>query len=377
MKTFAVAMVTLALAITMVGCGGQVKNLPPLPPGTNVTCSGQEFENLKLGSGVSSKMGDVVTVNYEVYTSDNKKVESTLDSGGAPVEFAIGGGSQISGLEEGVAGMRVGGQRRLTIPPELAYGDTGKPPSIPAGATLVYYVDVVSLKAMKVLPSGVGYVDLTVGTGESPQTYDDLIVNYTGWLASGNTKFESTLDEGKQPLRITLGTAQVVQGWDTGLVGMKIGGKRRLTIPYNLGYGGAGRSPDVPAYANLAYEVELLDIKPPVTTASGLKYHDYVVGTGSAPSPGDTVAVDYTGWLTDGTQFDSSLLEGRDPLIFVLNGGEVIPGFNEAVSTMRVNGRRKVIIPPNLAYGSAGSSPSIPPNATLVFQLELKNIKPE
>jgi peptidylprolyl isomerase len=375
MKALAVILAMLALAIVLVGCGSQVKNSPPQPPGTNITGSGLEYQNLKYGSGVTIVPGDVVTVNYEVYTADNKKVESTLDPGKAPVEFAIGGGSQISGLEEGVAGMRVGGQRRLTIPPELAYGDTGKPPSIPAGATLVYYVDVVSFKQMKALPSGVQYVDLTVGTGASPQAYDDVVVNYTGWVASSHTKFDSTLDPGGQPIYVTLGTAQVVQGWDTGLADMKVGGKRRLTIPYNLGYGAEGQSPSVPAYATLVYEVELLGIKPPVTTASGLKYHDYVVGTGGVPSPGDTVAVDYTGFLTDGTQFDSSLSEGRDPLVFTLNSGGVIPGFNEAVSTMRVHGRRKVIIPPNLAYGSAGSSPSIPPNATLVFQLELQSAK--
>ena len=374
MKAFAATMAMLVLAITMVGCGGQGRTPPPDPPGTVITPTGLEYQDLKPGSGPVSTMGDVVTINYTVYTTDDRKVESTLDPGGTPLELPIGVSDQIEGLPEGIAGMRAGGQRRLTIPPGLAYGDEGKPPSIPGGATLIYYIDMVMIKAAKTLPSGVRYVDLTVGTGASPQTYDDLLVNYTGWLASDNTKFESTLDPGRQPIYVTLGTAQIVQGWDTGLANIKIGGKRRLTIPYNLGYGDTGKSPSVPAYATLTYEVELLDIKPPVTTASGLKYQDYLVGSGSVPRPGDQVAVDYSGFLTDGTQFDSSVVEGRDPLVFALNGGEVIPGFNEAVSTMRVNGRRKVIIPPNLGYGSAGTQ-TIPPNATLVFQLELMSIR--
>ena len=106
-------------------------------------------------------------------------------------------------------------------------------------------------------------------------------------------------------------------------------------------------------------------------TASGLKYYDIVVGDGAQPSgPATRVTVHYTGWLTDGTKFDSSVDRGR-PSTFGLNG--VIDGWTEGVGSMRVGGKRKLVIPSDLAYGPGGR-PSIPPNATLIFDIELLEI---
>ena len=112
----------------------------------------------------------------------------------------------------------------------------------------------------------------------------------------------------------------------------------------------------------------------PITTASGLQYQDLVVGEGVAAAAGDTVSVHYTGWLEDGTQFDSSVDSGT-PYEFVLGVGGVIPGWDEGVAGMQVGGTRKLIIPPDLAYGAGGSGGVIPPNATLVFEVQLLEIK--
>jgi FKBP-type peptidyl-prolyl cis-trans isomerase FkpA len=111
-----------------------------------------------------------------------------------------------------------------------------------------------------------------------------------------------------------------------------------------------------------------------ITTASGLQYQDLVIGDGDVAVPGDSVTVHYTGWLADGTKFDSSLDRGQ-PFPFVLGQGMVIKGWDEGVAGMRVGGKRRLVIPPDLAYGTSGAGSVIPPNATLTFEVELLEIK--
>ncbi|HYM82317.1 MAG TPA: FKBP-type peptidyl-prolyl cis-trans isomerase [Candidatus Limnocylindria bacterium] len=111
-----------------------------------------------------------------------------------------------------------------------------------------------------------------------------------------------------------------------------------------------------------------------VTTSTGLKYQDMVVGTGAEAKEGMTVTVHYTGWLTNGTKFDSSM-DRNQPFPFALGKGQVIRGWDEGVKGMKVGGKRKLTIPADLAYGPQGRPPVIPPSATLVFDVELLGVQ--
>ena len=132
------------------------------------------------------------------------------------------------------------------------------------------------------------------------------------------------------------------------------------------------------AAAGIAASAAPARAQPVTTTASGLGIVDTKVGTGPSPKPGQTVIVHYTGWLYEngkkGKKFDSSLDRGQ-PFEFPIGKGQVIAGWDEGVATMKVGGKRTLIIPPSLGYGTNGAGGVIPPNATLIFDVELLGVK--
>jgi peptidylprolyl isomerase len=237
--------------------------------------------------------------------------------------------------------------------------------------------------------SGLQYTEIVAGTGAAPNPGDIVSVDYTGTLTNG-VVFDSSYKRG-QPLQFPLGQGQVIKGWDEGIALMKTGGKARLTIPPSLGYGAKGAGNVIPPNATLIFDVELVGVSAGapaaptkvaptkvndadyVTTASGLKYYDFVAGNGASPQKGQQVVVHYTGWLLNGAKFDSSL-DRSEPFPFTIGVGQVIPGWDEGVMSMKVGGKRQLVIPPNLGYGNQGAGAVIPPNATLVFEVELLEI---
>ncbi len=237
--------------------------------------------------------------------------------------------------------------------------------------------------------SGLQFEDTEVGTGTEATAGKGVSVHYTGWLFNNGEqgkKFDSSVDR-RSPFEFSLGAGMVIKGWDEGVQGMKVGGKRTLIIPSELGYGARGAGGVIPANATLKFDVELLEVEGDEleveddgdigAVSEGLLIEDTEVGEGTEATRGTNVSVHYTGWLyqngEQGQKFDSSL-DRNSPFDFPLGGGMVIRGWDEGVQGMKVGGKRTLIIPPHLGYGARGAGGVIPPNATLKFDVVLLEV---
>lgn len=218
--------------------------------------------------------------------------------------------------------------------------------------------------------------DLRVGTGVAAANGNFLDVDYTLWLydvAQPDNKGVQVESTGGTPFNFVLGGGQVIAGWEQGLVGMRAGGARRLIIPPALAFGTAG-SNTVPPNTSLVFDIELrrVDEAPPFTIT------DLRAGTGAESADGNTLTVEYVGWVYDPTETDNKGLQfdasSGTPFSFVLGGGLVILGWEQGLLGMRVGGERRLIIPPELAYGAEGNG-QILPNATILFDVELLTVE--
>jgi peptidylprolyl isomerase len=353
-----------------------------------------EYIETVAGTGPAPAIGDTVRVHYTGMLEDGTVFDSS--EGGEPYTFPLGQGAVIPGWDQGIALMREGGQATLIIPPNLAYGPQGSGGVIPANATLTFEVElvevipapkpqVVSEGDYQETEGGIRYYDIVVGDGASPEADSAVSIHFTGWLEDGTLLGGS--HDGGSPISLKLGADQLFPGFEDSLLTMKVGGLRQAIVPPDLAFGETG-SGVIPPNANIVLELELIDIIPVPepsefpdlaelsleTTESGLQYYDIAAGDGASPELGQEVSVHYTGWLTDGTKFDSSIDRGV-PIEFILGVGGVIPGWDEGVSTMQVGGIRLLVIPAELGYGPAGSPPVIPPDAMLVFEVHLLEVR--
>ncbi len=233
-------------------------------------------------------------------------------------------------------------------------------------------------------PPTVEIIDIETGAGDPVVDGDRVDVHYIGYLDDG-TVFDSWYDR-DESFTFQLGANEVIAGWDEGVIGMAPGGFRRLIIPAELAYGDQARG-DIPPNSELTFEIELLgitncpqpDTSPPsinvdaetFTTEGGVEV--IIIERGSAEDPtqaGDSVSMNYTGWLTaDGTMFDSSYSRCEE-FTFLLGSGQVIQGWDEGILGMSPGDVRRLIIPAELAYGEQARS-SIPANSSLTFDVEL------
>jgi peptidylprolyl isomerase len=363
-------------------------------PGATTTSTGLQYLEESAGSGETPKVGEIVKLHYIASLTDGTELVNTYTIG-EPISTVWGANRLLPGWEEGVGLMKPGGKAKLVLPANLAFGEQGYG-TVPPNSQIVMEIELLTVEPAPVptevaadqltkTASGLQYYDIKAGEGLTATQNSTVSTNYIIWVktAEGYDYVDQSL--ANLPVSFVLGKGDTVfPGWEEGATGMKVGGKRLLVIPPELALGAEGNSV-IPPNATLVMEIELADVKEPqvatpvdekdyTTTSSGLKYYDLIPGTGDSPKAGQTVVVNYTGWLSDGTQFDSSLDRG-EPFSFVLGEGSVIPGWEEGVATMQVGGKRQLVIPPDLGYGEQGAGNLIPPGATLVFEVELLEIK--
>ena len=252
---------------------------------------------------------------------------------------------------------------------------------------------------IKTTESGLKYFDETVGEGMEAKVGDLLSIHFKGWVIADSTNLFSdwTKDSTRLPdmigdsyrqgqvVKFVLGEDSFIRGTDEGIVGMKPNGKRMIVIPAELAYGEQGVGP-IPPNSDLKVFIELLDVKDPVVaemwdvdrskikkSESGLMYVIVEEGEGDFATDGNVVTVHYSGFLEDGTKFDSSV-ERDEPFSFVVGQKQVIAGWDEGIRMLKKGGKARFVIPPALGYGDRTAG-KIPPGSTLLFDIELIDIK--
>lgn len=212
-----------------------------------------KIEVLAEGDGPTLPEGAVALVHYTGKLADGTKFDSSHDRG-EPFPVIVGKGLVIPGWDQALSKMSVGDRWVVTIPPELAYGERGAGNVIPANATLTFDMEVMGVHDIEVEV-------LATGDGAAIEPGATAITHYTGTLLDG-TKFDSSRDRG-QPFPVPVGAGRVIPGWDAALLRMRQGDRWKVTIPWQLAYGAQGQPPTIPPKANLVFDMEVMDVRPP------------------------------------------------------------------------------------------------------------------
>jgi peptidylprolyl isomerase len=269
--------------VALTACGGGSSNTAATTPA--VVQPAFKSTDTVTGTGTVAAAGDLLVVNYVGYLYDSSKADlkgakfdSSIDRN-VPFTFTIGVGKVIPGWDQGILGMKAGGKRTLVVPAAMAYGANPRDAqaavgsntyaAIPANSPLVFDVELVSVVTATVPvvvppPTTLVLQDTVIGTGTEATAGKSITVHYTGYLYDGSrVDFRGYLfdsDSGKTPLAFKVGAGGVIKGFDDGVLGMKIGGKRTITIPPSLGYGATANGA-IPANSTLIFDVELLTVQ--------------------------------------------------------------------------------------------------------------------
>jgi FKBP-type peptidyl-prolyl cis-trans isomerase len=377
---------------------------PPIPADKDpvTTKSGLKYTVLTPGApGPSPKMGDAVEVYYRGWLPDGRVFDEWTSKEDHPWRLAMG---QVGrGWFEALKLMTAGAKWKLTLPPALAYGKEGAPangpwPAVPPDSEVIYVLELAkvvqgppyhpaTLEEQKTTGKGVRYMVLKEGEGTPPGPEDAFEMKFALFTLPKPGETEGTLLDSTEVSGKTIrGRAvdmdlQVLQDVPSLL---KPGSRYRFEVPPDQALGERTIWPELlPPDATSVWELEMVRLIPlppfrladaptPVTTTSGLKVQTLREGTGASPGLNDRVTVEYVGWLQNGRPFDASYYRGK-PSTFDVS--ILVPGFAEGLQRMKEGGVARLTIPPGLGYGAEGQGETIPPNATIVFHVELKKVE--
>ncbi|KAG4131361.1 hypothetical protein ERO13_D09G201600v2 [Gossypium hirsutum] len=340
--------------------------------------NGLKKKLVKEGEGWENpSSGDEVEVHYTGTLLDGTKFDSSRDRG-TPFKFKLGQGQVIKGWDEGIKTMKKGENAIFTIPAELAYGESGSPPTIPPNATLQFDVELLSWTSVKDICKDGGIFKKILVEGEkweNPKDLDEVFVKYEACLEDG------TLISKSDGVEFTVGDGYFCPALAKAVKTMKKGEKVLLTVKPQYGFGEDGRPATggecaVPPNATLHITLELVSWKSVSDITKDKKVSKKIVKEGEGyerPNDGTVVQVKLIGKLPDGTIF---IKKGYDeePFEFKIDEEQVIDGLDKAVKTMKKGENALITIQPEYAFGSSESHQElavVPANSTVYYEVEM------
>lgn len=341
--------------------------------------NGLKKKLVKEGEGWDTpSAGDEVEVHYTGTLVDGTQFDSSRERG-TPFKFKLGQGQVIKGWDEGIKTMKRGENAVFTIPPELAYGESGSPPTIPPNATLQFDVELLSWTSVKDICKDGGIFKKIIVEGEkwdNPKDLDEVFVKYEVRLENGTVVSKS------DGVEFTVGEGYFCPALAKAVKTMKKGEKVLLTVKPQYGFGENGRTAAgdegaVPPNATLEIMLELLSWKTVSDVMKDKKVMKKILKEGEGyerPDDGTVVQVKLIGKLEDGTIFVKKGHEEEPPFEFKIDEEQVIDGLDRTVKTMKKGEVALVTIQPEYAFGRSESQQdlaTVPVNATVYYEVEM------